>query len=469
MKRGFILLMTAFVCVGMISCDLAKKPSKHSKVYKATGKGISVGTATVYPLGDPKHKTAVYKSDVPVKDPGSKLKKDWWRTAVFYECYVRSFKDSDGDGQGDFKGLIEKLDYLKELGVGGIWLMPIMASADHSHGYQTADYRGVEADYGTMDDFKRLMDEAHKRGIGIIIDFVVNHVSGEHPFFKNARSDVNSQYRDWFCWTNVYPGQWETAGISDVWHDDGKTGYYYAGFVAGMPEWNFRNPDVLTYTEDNMRFWLNLGVDGFRFDAADHLIENGEGRTMNQPENYPIYAELRKVMDSYENRFTVCEATEPEYLGANKFHSGLAYGLNYAIMRTTLQSNPGDLPGWVEHYQRMAPQGSMYATFLANHDLVGGNRPFKQFYGNTNKCKLAASVLLTTPGIPFVYYGEEIAINQTQENAGDGALRTPMQWNTEKNAGFSTADRTYRPMNKETERINVAYEEKDPKSRAESL
>lgn len=408
---------------------------------------------------------AVYEPQVSVSARPSALDKDWWKTAVFYECFVRMFKDSNGDGKGDFNGLISKLDYLKSLGIGGIWLLPIMESSDNDHGYCVIDYRKVETDYGTMDDFKRLIAEAHKRKIGIIIDLVVNHMSSQHPFFQDACKGWTSDYRNWFIWEPVYPGKWSAEEADqDCWHKT-DNGYFFSEFWTANADLNYRNPSVRNYMLDTVRYWLNTGIDGFRLDAVGQLVENGPNAMYNQPETLAFFKSLRKVTDLYPNIFTVCETGDKAFLGngTNMLNSGFAFGFNNMVMQKVNYYAANDLAQAVKSWICSVPAGSLYSVFLANHDTFAGQRVYEQFRGSIPKCKVASAVLLTLPGIPFLYYGEEIGMTSVNQYHGDLNLRTPMQWDTGANAGFTTGS-PFRKPNTNYTAFNVATEQADPAS-----
>jgi glycosidase len=220
------------------------------------------------------------------------------------EIYVRGYKDSDGDGKGDLQGLISKLDYLQDLGVKGIWLMPVTDSADKDHGYAVKNYRSIETDYGTSADFEQLLAQAHARGIGVIMDYVINHSSSEHPLFKNAASSA----RPFYVWEASKPTGWRIYG-ADPWYSIvNTTGYYFAGFGSGMPDFNLTNTAAVSFHHDNLRFWLNKGVDGMRFDAVGNLVENGAGAWEVQPQNHTVMRDVQQLVQSYNQRYLVCEA-----------------------------------------------------------------------------------------------------------------------------------------------------------------
>jgi alpha-amylase len=377
---------------------------------------------------------------------------EWWQNAVFYEIFVRSFYDTDADGIGDFNGITEKLDYLQELGINAIWLMPIHPSPSY-HGYDVLNYYNVNPEYGTMADFKRLLDEAHQRDIHIIIDLVINHTSSQHPFFIAADSDPTSPYRDWYIWSETDPG--------NGWHM-GNSGYYYGFFWEGMPDLNFHNPEVTGFMENVVSFWLDeVGVDGFRVDAAKHLIEEGDQRE-NTPATHEWYRDFyRSYKANFPDAYTVGEvfgagsSVVKSYTGdqldqvfnfemstgmVNGANAGASSGITSAILFAL-----ADMPDF------------NFATFLTNHDQ---NRVMSVLNGNVDKAKVAASLLLTSPGTPFIYYGEEIGM---QGRKPDEDIRLPMQWSGEQNAGFS-GGRPWRSPEASYPQVNVAAQLNDPDS-----
>ena len=229
---------------------------------------------------------AIDTAPVAVASTASALPASRNQRGQFMEIFVRSYKDSDGDGKGDLKGVTASLDYLKSLGVTGLWLMPIYKSQDHDHGYAVEDYRAIETDYGSLTDFDDLVTEAHARGIGIVLDYVMNHSAAQNPLFLDAVSDTTNARRNWYVFNATDPG-WGGFGGAPSWHIS-ESGYYYGLFADIMPDWNLKNADVVAYHMNNLRFWLNRGVDGFRFDAAETLIENGSSAWYNQPENHAV-------------------------------------------------------------------------------------------------------------------------------------------------------------------------------------
>jgi len=374
----------------------------------------------------------------------------WWHDAVFYEIFVRSFNDSNGDGIGDFNGITQKLDYIQKLGANAIWLMPIHPSPSY-HGYDVLNYYGVNLEYGTMDDFKSLLDEAHKRDIRIIIDLVLNHTSNQHPFFVNANSDPNSTYRDWYVWSDN-PG--------DHWYQ-GNGGYYFGLFCDCMPDLNYRNPEVTKQMLNVTKYWLeDIGVDGFRVDAAKHLIEEG-----NKIENTEATHEWLKDFYTFYKKSNPNAYTVGEVYGAGAF-IGTTYTeqldqiFNFELASGILnsvsgESNTGITSAWKFTLKDIS--NGEYATFLTNHDQ---NRVMSVLNGNEEKAKLAAIMLLTSPGTPFIYYGEEIGM---QGKKPDEDIRLPMQWSTEVNAGFTTGA-PWRNPDTNYSQVNVAAQENDPSS-----
>lgn len=380
----------------------------------------------------------------------SALESDWHKGAVFAEIYVRGYKDSDGDGIGDFNGLTSKLDYLADLGVRGIWLMPTFLSSDHDHGYQIENYRDVEPDFGTLEDFQRLLDEAHKRGIGIILDYVINHASWDNPIFLAAADENDERFRDWFIWRDDDPG-WTGHGKNKSWHErNGK--YFYGVFSYHMPDFDFKNPEVIKFHEENLRFWLNMGVDGFRFDAISSLVENGKDAWKSQPENHAIINIYKRlVTEEYENRFVICEEdTQPEvFAHEDSCGATFSFGFNYEIFKSIKAGTAEKLAPFYEKYslERMG-------IILANHDSFAGDRPLMQLNGDLGKYRAVAATQLLSPGQPFIYYGEEIGIARAEDMRGDRGLRPPMSWTAD--GGFSESKSIFRPYATNLKEANVA-------------
>ncbi|MGD2103625.1 MAG: alpha-amylase family glycosyl hydrolase [Anaerolineae bacterium] len=391
----------------------------------------------------------------------------WWNDAIFYEVFVRSFCDSDGDGIGDLPGLTKKLDYLSDgdpetgddLGITGIWLMPIMESPSY-HGYDLVDYFTVDHDYGTNEAFRTLVGEAHERGVRIIVDLVLNHTSWRHPWFVNASQGPEAQYRDWYIWRRESPdyvGPWGQR----VWHSH-QGNYYYALFWRGMPDLNYRNPKVTEASQAIARFWLEeMGADGFRLDAAHHLVEEGQTQA-GTPGNHRWWAEFDELTDKVgSDVLTVGEiwadtsAVAP-YIANDELDLAFEFNLASAIISSI---NGGD-PGWFKYVLHQVEAGypaHQYATFLTNHDQ---NRVMSQLRQDSEAARLAATVLLTLPGTPFIYYGEELGMTGQKP---DEMIRTPMQWTAEAHAGFTTG-RPWQAVNAGYEKVNVATAAADPDS-----
>lgn len=383
----------------------------------------------------------------------------WWNDTTFYEIFVRSFADSNADGIGDFNGLTSKLDYLNDgnpattadLGITGIWLMPIQPAISY-HGYDVTDYFSVNPEYGTQADFERFLAEAHKRGIKVIIDFVLNHSADTNPWFV-ASQQKDPQYRDWYVWQDVKP-----KGVNG-WYGNDSTGYYYSAFQEHMPDLNYRNPAVTAKMEEVAKHWLvDEGVDGFRLDAAKYLIEDGAS-TENTDATHTWYKGFRTfykqlnpdammVGEIWSNTVSVANYAQGDQLDlvfdfdlAQAWLLGTGLG-NVNQINTTLKSDLNQF------------KPNQFATFLSNHDQ---NRTMSALGDQPAKAKLAATLLLTGPGVPFIYYGEEIGMLGKKP---DEDIRIPMQWSAEANSGFTTGT-PWRALNSDWMTKNVAAESND--------
>jgi len=372
-------------------------------------------------------------SSVAQQIPTRPLPTDWAQGAVFMEIYVRGYQDSNGDGIGDFRGLISRLGYLQALGVQGLWLMPVNQSQDRDHGYAVVDYRDVEADYGSRADFQALLAAAHARGMGVIMDYVINHSSDANPLFVDAKANRNGK-RDWYIWADHDP-QWYNWDQSESWHRvrPGKN-YYYGVFWSGMPDFNLRNPQVLAFHHDNLRYWMNQGVDGFRFDAVGQLIENGPKAYESQPENKPILKDLQTLVHSYPGNFMVCEepADPVGAAQADACGSAFAFGFNEQVRASVKQGAPTDKLLQILKRYPLQQMGLV----LGSHDSYAGERLMVDLAGDEAAYRLAVATQLTLPGQPFIYYGEEIGMGTSRGNGGDWGLRAPMSWQAD--GGFST-------------------------------
>lgn len=398
----------------------------------------------------------------PVEDPAM----GWWNEVVFYEIFVRSFKDSDEDGIGDFQGIISQLDYLNDgdpttsddLGIGGIWLMPIMPSPSY-HGYDVSNYQSVNREYGTIADFKQLLDECHQRGIRVVIDFVVNHTSSEHPWFVSAQ-DPASGFRNWYVWEEQNPGRPGPWG-QNAWYEANGF-YYYAPFWSGMPDLNYHEPMVSKAIYNATEFWLDLGVDGFRVDAARYLFEEGVSQ---QDTNSSIawFQDWREFYTGIDSQaYTVGEVwTDTQVIAKyNQPSRGMQqyfmFDLAADILGGIYSPDPSRImKSYLETLEYFPDQ--QFATFLTNHDQ---QRVASYYNQRLQPQKLAAFVYLTGPGTPYIYYGEEIGMTGGKP---DELIRKPMQWSAQANASFSVSE-PWQELTEGWEEINVETQEQDPDS-----
>jgi alpha-amylase len=392
----------------------------------------------------------------------------WKRGAVCYEVFVRSFYDSDGDGVGDLNGLTQKLDYindgnpssLRDLGARCIWLMPVKASPSY-HGYDATDYYRVDPEYGTNEDFKRLAREAHRRGIRVLVDMVLNHASNEHPYFKDASLNLTSPYRHWFRWSTTKPdvkGPWG----QEVWHRSPvRDEYYYGIFWHGMPDLNYENPAVREEAKKIARFWLReMEVDGFRLDAIPYLVEEGN-RLAHTPGTHAMLreyaAEIRRIAP---NAFTVGEVWDsvgsmlPYY--PDQLDAHFAFAASDAIIEAVRTGSAKNLLAPFVRLQRELP-ADRWSPFLRNHDQT---RTLTDLGGDIARARQAVTLLLTLPGLPFIYYGEEIGMTG---NKPDPRLRTPMHWRRGPAAGF-TSGIPWEPLQPDSMTANVEAQDGDPSS-----
>ncbi|HSN10785.1 MAG TPA: alpha-amylase family glycosyl hydrolase [Propionibacteriaceae bacterium] len=373
----------------------------------------------------------------------------WWTGAVFYQIYPRSFADANGDGIGDLGGIIDRLDYLAQLGIDAIWLSPHFPSPLADLGYDVTDYTGVHADYGTLDEFRTLLASAHARGIRVVIDLVLNHTSDQHPWFLESRSNRDSSKRSWYVWEDGRdggpPNNWMSQFGGSAWELDRATGqYYYHCFLREQPDLNYRNPEVRAAIAEAMRFWLDLGVDGFRLDAPDAVFEDatladhaeprslselrrgwiaaesdlerdeiGAGlatmfaHQLDQPEVHGLMRELRAIVDAYPDRVLVGETDQVAYYGSGDDELHLAF--NFPLLRSSWF-----IPGVVRRnlVERWAaiPDGGWDAITLGNHDEPRVRGRHAAGADDLATARLAAVLTLTLPGTPFLYYGEEIGM-----------------------------------------------------------
>jgi alpha-glucosidase len=434
---------------------------------------------------------------------------DWWRTAVIYEIYPRSFGDSNGDGIGDLNGITEHLDYLKDLGVDAIWITPFYPSPQVDFGYDISDYRAIDPQFGTMADFDRLMVQARKRNIRVINDMVLNHTSDRHPWFIESKSSRTNPKANWYIWHDPKPGggppnNWQSIFGHSAWtYEDSRKQYYYHAFYKQQPDLNWRDNDVRKAMYDVMRFWMQKGVAGFRLDAITSLFEDmalkdepylagmkayGDRNisriyTDDLPEVHEVLRDLRKVVNQYPGRILIGEVYLP-----NVGELAKMYGRN----RDELQLPMDTQLGFEKHLSitdfrsklsdaETKINGNVPLLVFSNHD---NPRAIDRFGDGTHDAAIArllATLLLTPRDAALIYYGEEIGMVTTPpkrkedvrdpigklgwpKNKGRDGERTPMQWNNEMDAGFSTAKQTWLPVAPDYKTVNVATEEQKPDS-----
>jgi len=437
----------------------------------------------------------------------------WWQHAVFYEIYPRSFKDSNGDGIGDLNGITSKLDYVASLGVDAIWITPFYPSPQVDFGYDVSDFENIDPQFGTLADFDRLVAAAHKRHIRIVVDYVLNHTSDQHPFFVASRTSQTSPYRDWYIWrdgkNSAPPNNWSSSFGPTAWTLDPKTNqYYYHRFYAEQPDLNWHNPEVEKRMFQTVRFWLDRGVDGFRLDAVNYLFEDPHFRdnpvlpelrpgsttehlqqlkyNRDLPELHEVMMRLRTFTDHYDpNRVLIGEAYVPQwevlmqYYGPknNELQLPFNFFLVMGKVRTSLDATAFRS---VINDSEKALQGRWTTYVLSNHDIPRAFDRYGDGRNNDTIAKLLATMLLTLRGSPFLYYGEEIGMVTTEPktieevrdpvgkrywpaNKGRDGERTPMQWDQTRHAGFTTGEPWLKVPASASER-NVAAAGKDPDS-----
>ncbi len=395
----------------------------------------------------------------------------WWNDTVWYEIFVRSFYDSDGDGIGDFRGMTEKLDYLNDgnpettsdLGITGIWLMPVTEAASY-HGYDTVDYFSVESDYGTAEDFKAFMAAAHERGIRVIVDFVANHTSSKHDWFTQSAIG-NSEYADWYVWADEnpnYAGPWGAT----AWYEQGGR-YYYAPFWSEMPDLNYKNPEVTATIFDAAEYWLTeLDVDGFRLDAIKFVVEDTVNDVLllqNAPANRQWLADFNAHIKSVKNdAVTVGEVWDAtiaiqRYVEDASVDIAFEFDLAEDIINAARTGRKNDVERQLNNVMRGYPFGQ-FSPFLTNHDQP---RLMTILNGDVAQNKVAAAILLTIPGSPFLYYGEEIGMMGSKP---DELIRTPFPWDATPDTGGFTTGTPWQALNEGYETANVATQLDDPDS-----
>ncbi len=410
--------------------------------------------------------------------------RDWFKRAVFYEVLVRSFCDANADGVGDLQGLRSKLDYLEWLGVDCLWLPPFMASPLRDGGYDVSDYKKVLPEFGTLDDFVELVREAHARGIRVIIDFVMNHTSDQHPWFQASRSDPDGPYGDFYVWSDSDEGYSDAriifvdTEVSNWTFDPIRKQYFWHRFFSHQPDLNFENPAVQEAILDALRFWLDLGIDGFRLDAVPYLFESEGTNCENLPQTHEFLRQVRKIVDDeYPDRVLLCEANQwpedvVEYFGdpdtgGDQCHMAFHFPVMPRIFMAVRRESRYPVSEIMERTP-VIPQHCQWGIFLRNHDEltlemvtaderdymwteyakdprmkanIGIRRRLAPLLENdTNQIELFTALLLSLPGSPVLYYGDEIGMGDNIWLGDRDGVRTPMQWTPDRNAGFSAAE-----------------------------
>lgn len=439
----------------------------------------------------------------------------WYHSTSIYQIYPRSFYDSNGDGIGDLQGILQKLDYIRDLGFETIWISPFYSSPQQDFGYDISDYKKIAPEYGTMQDAEQLIAEVHRRGMKILFDMVMNHTSDQHPWFLESKSSKDNPKADWYIWRDQ-PNNWKSIVGPKGWHYcQERNQYYYAGFLPFQPDLNYRNPEVKKTMFDICRFWLQKGVDGFRLDIFNCIIKDKEFRdnpfslfhmipseeypggnfqlrkySLNLEENFELAQELRKVIDEFNDppRMLLGEVfgghkKVKQYLGKKQdgLHLVFLFDLLYYKFKASFFQKK------IREYEHHYPAPSIPTAVFSNHDQL---RSIHRIGNNTEKAKVLALLQLTMRAVPCVYYGEEIGMTDGKIPLKEGKdpivqvyswvpqwladqlpvginrdnCRTPMQWNAGKNAGFSAADKPWLPVNTDTATINVTTQQQDEHS-----
>jgi maltose alpha-D-glucosyltransferase/alpha-amylase len=412
----------------------------------------------------------------------------WYKDAIIYQLHVRTFCDSNNDGIGDFQGLLQKLDYLQDLSINTIWLLPFFPSPLRDDGYDIADYTSVHPSYGTLEDFKAFLSAAHSRGIRIIIEMVLNHTSDQHPWFKEARSSQDNPKRDWYVWSDTdtrYAGVriifLDTEMSNWTWDPISKA-YYWHRFFYHQPDLNWDNPAVFEAMWEKMKFWLDMGVDGFRLDAVPYLVEREGTSCENLPETHAVIKEIRKRLDTeYPGRMLLAEANQwpadvCAYFGTgDEFHMAFHFPVMPRMFMAVQLEDRKPIVEILEQTPQI-PDNCQWCIFLRNHDELtlemvtdverdymydeyakdktmrlnlGIRRRLAPMMDNDRRrIQLLNALLMSMPGTPIIYYGDEIGMGDNIYLGDRNGVRTPMQWNGGWNAGFSGADpeRLYSPI-----------------------
>lgn len=433
----------------------------------------------------------------------------WWKNGVIYQIYPRSFKDSRDTGIGDLRGITEKLDYLNDgtpdsLGIDGIWISPFFKSPMKDFGYDISDYRDIDPIFGNLDDFKVLLKEAHKRNIHIIIDLVLNHTSDEHPWFLESKKDKTNPKADWYIWhpgiNGKAPNNWFSQfELKNAWWYEPSRGEFYLGtFTRHQPEVNWRNPELKKEMFDLVKYWLDMGVDGFRLDVVNWFIKDDKFRSnpysfksvdfqehlydRNRPETVEICRELRKITDMYKDKMMVGEIytnsaeIASRFLGKNNDGLHMTFNFNFLFQPWNAAKIYKSIINW---YDKL-PEGAWPNFTFSNHDNLRHYDRYSKGKWSDERAKVAAALLMTLRGTPFIYYGEEIGMSGKGLQRKDmrdplsrrtwpirkfcrDMARTPMQWDDSENAGFS-ASKPWLPVNKGYMNNNVIAQSKNENS-----
>ncbi len=450
-------------------------------------------------------------------------KRPWYKNAVFYELHIRAFADSNGDGKGDLLGVVSKLDYLQDLGVNCIWLLPMFPSPLKDDGYDIVDYYGIHPDYGTIEDFKLLLQEAHARGIRVVTDMVLNHTSDQHPWFTQSRRSKDNPFRNYYVWNETDQKYQDTRIIfldteSSNWTFDETTGeYFWHRFYSTQPDLNYDNPVVADKMIDIMRYWLDMGIDGFRADAVPYLFEREGTNCENLPETHVYLKRIRAVIETeYPEAILLGEANQwPQelrpYFGGNldnpavpgdEFHMAFHFPVMPRIFKALKTGDTTDIIQIMAETPTI-PYNCQWCVFLRNHDELtlemvteedrqfmweayapdrrsrlnlGIRRRLAPLLDNDRrKIEVANSLLFTLPGAPIIYYGDEMGMGDNLWLFDRNGVRTPMQWTAEPGAGFSLAapETFYEPLIVDDsygyQHLNVAAQQSDPNSLLQTI
>jgi maltose alpha-D-glucosyltransferase/alpha-amylase len=434
----------------------------------------------------------------------------WYKDAIIYELHVKAFLDSSADGIGDFAGLTQQLDYLEDLGVTALWLLPMYPSPFKDDGYDISNYLDIHEDYGTLKDFELFIAEAHRRGMRVITELVANHTSDQHPWFREGRRDPASPYRDYYVWSDTdqkYGGTriifTDTERSNWAWDPEAKQ-YYWHRFFSHQPDLNYDNPKVREEVIRVMKFWLDKGVDGLRVDAVPYLIEREGTSCENLPETHAVVKEIRKTLDeAYPDRMLLAEANQwpvdvrPYFGSGDEFHMAFHFPLMPRIFMAIKKADRHPITDILAQTPSI-PSACQWALFLRNHDEltlemvtdderdylyreyavdprmrinIGIRRRLAPLMDNDRrKIELLNSILFTMPGTPVIYYGDELGMGDNIYLGDRNGVRTPMQWTGDRNAGFSKGEtaQLYLPLNVDPvygyQALNVEAQQRVPNS-----